>query len=306
MLTYNREDMVSRAIESILAQTYTDFEFIIVDNGSTDRSGEIADEYAVKDNRITVIHRDKGSIGAGRNTALDAAKGEYIAFVDDDDRFDPDYIVSLYDLAINNNSDISICTCDNMGKETGSYPTTSPIIMNDEEALIELLWRKKYTNGFPAKMFKRAMFLNLRFPENVKYEDIHLMYKVIAHAKVIAYQDLPKYHVFRHNKNNSIATTISEKITPEFLDEYRGVYLERTLWLIKHYEQSTLIWRYFYWSFLISMVNKIIIYDLQSCLTYLEEMRKELYEHRIEFNQCPWVQSFEKEWMKEYIDTMSN
>lgn len=70
MLTYNRESFVSRAIESILAQTYRDFEFIVVDNGSTDRSGQIADEYAKKDNRIRVIHRERGNIGSGRNTGL--------------------------------------------------------------------------------------------------------------------------------------------------------------------------------------------------------------------------------------------
>lgn len=78
MLTYNREQFASRAIESILAQTCRDFEFIIVDNGSTDHSGEIADDYAAKDSRICVIHRERGNIGSGRNTGLDAAQGEYI------------------------------------------------------------------------------------------------------------------------------------------------------------------------------------------------------------------------------------
>ena len=68
MLTYNREKLVNRAIESILNQTETDFEFIIVDNGSSDNSGKIADEYAKRDSRIKVIHREKGNIGSGRNT----------------------------------------------------------------------------------------------------------------------------------------------------------------------------------------------------------------------------------------------
>ena len=85
MLTYNREHLVSRAIESILAQTYRDFEFLIVDNGSTDKSGAIADAYAAGDPRTRVIHRERGNIGAGRNTGLNAARGEYIAFIDDDD-----------------------------------------------------------------------------------------------------------------------------------------------------------------------------------------------------------------------------
>ena len=85
MLTYNREQLVTRAIESILAQTETDFEFIIVDNGSSDRSGFLADEYAARDKRIRVFHRERGNIGAGRNTGLEAARGEYTAFIDDDD-----------------------------------------------------------------------------------------------------------------------------------------------------------------------------------------------------------------------------
>ena len=76
MLTYNRERLVPRAIESILNQTYQDFEFLIVDNGSTDKSGKIADTYARQDTRIRVIHRERGNIGAGRNTGLDTARGE--------------------------------------------------------------------------------------------------------------------------------------------------------------------------------------------------------------------------------------
>ena len=92
MLTYNREALVARAIECVLGQTFTDFEFIIVDNGSTDQSGAIADQYAAKDKRIHVIHKECGNIGSGRNAGLDAADGEYIAFIDDDDWCEPDFL----------------------------------------------------------------------------------------------------------------------------------------------------------------------------------------------------------------------
>ena len=81
MLTYNREGFVSRAIESILIQTEPDFEFIIVDNGSNDRSGMIADSYAEKDERIQVIHRKRGNIGSGRNTGLAAVRGRYVTLL---------------------------------------------------------------------------------------------------------------------------------------------------------------------------------------------------------------------------------
>jgi len=83
MLLYNRENYVSRAIESILSQTFTDYEFIIVDNGSTDLGGVVCDKYAQQNEKIKVIHREKGNIGSGRNAGLDLAKGKYITFIDD-------------------------------------------------------------------------------------------------------------------------------------------------------------------------------------------------------------------------------
>ena len=108
MLTYNRENLVSRAIESILNQTENDFEFVIIDNGSSDNSGKIADEYAKNDSRIKVIHREKGNIGSGRNTGLDAVNGEYVTFIDDDDWAESDFLeflyiqISLYNICLGN------------------------------------------------------------------------------------------------------------------------------------------------------------------------------------------------------------
>ena len=110
MLTYNRENLVGNMIESILAQTFRDFEFVIVDNGSTDRSGAVADEYAARDARIRVIHRARGNIGSGRNTGLDAARGEYIAFIDDDDWLETDYLQFLLNLIEENDADIAMCS----------------------------------------------------------------------------------------------------------------------------------------------------------------------------------------------------
>ena len=108
MLTYNREELVSWAIESILNQTYQNFEFIIVNNGSSDKSGIIAEEYAAQDDRVRVIHRERGNIGAGRNTGLDAARGEYIAFLDDDDWVEPDFLEFLLGLAQDSQADVGI------------------------------------------------------------------------------------------------------------------------------------------------------------------------------------------------------
>jgi glycosyltransferase involved in cell wall biosynthesis len=295
MLTYNRETLVSRAIESILAQTYRDFEFIIVDNGSSDRSGAIADEYAAKDARVRVIHRARGNIGAGRNTGLDAAKGDYIAFVDDDDWAEPDFLAFLLGLITEYDADVAIC-----GATDKAFDEKKK--MTAEESLIELMWRKKYNMAFPTKLFRRELAEKLRFPEDGAYDDIALMYRLLAEAKRgVAYHGLPKYTFYRHEGNNSAWTTNHELLDAATLDEYLHAYRTRTEWLSGIFPNSAAAFRYFEWSFIISMVEKINRLKLKGCEKQLEAMTRELTEHRDEFLACPEILGFEKEWMGRYI-----
>ena len=299
MLTYNRENLVSRAIESILRQTYRDFEFVIVNNGSIDRSGQIADEYAAKDGRIRVIHRERGNIGAGRNTGLDAAQGEYITFIDDDDWADPDFLEFLLKLLDENQADVSIC-----GAADKNFDEKK--VMTAEEALIELMWRKKYNMAFPTKLFRRELAEQLRFPVDGVYDDIVLMYKLLAKAKTVAYHGLPKYTFYRHGGNNSAWTTNHELLTPEILAEYLTVYRTRTEWLSERFPNSTTAFRYFEWSFMISMVEKIHRLNLQRCNGLCGQMEHELRIHRNEFINCPEIMDCEREWMEKYIPTGSS
>ena len=92
---YNVEQYLRRCIESILSQTYHNFELILVDDGSTDSSGAICDEYALADERIHVIHKPNGGVSSARNAGIDTAKGEYILFVDSDDRVEPQHISNM-------------------------------------------------------------------------------------------------------------------------------------------------------------------------------------------------------------------
>ena len=294
MLTYNRETLVSRAIESILNQTHTNFEFIIIDNGSTDKSGQIADQYAQKDSRIRVIHRDKGTISAGRNTALDAAQGDYIAFVDDDDWAEPDFLEFLLSLAVDNQADVAICgAADKVFDEKR--------VMSAEEALIELMWRKKYNVAFPTKLFHRNMFASVRFPEDKTFDDIALMYKLLAEANRVAYHGLPKYTFYRHEGNNSSWTTHHEQLTPEILQEYLDAYRTRTEWLSERFPNSADAFAYFEWSFMISMVEKIERYNLTNCENQKQAMLEVLREARVQFLSFPGILDFEKEWYHRYV-----
>lgn len=294
MLTYNRENMVSRAIESVLAQTYKDFEYIIVDNGSTDNSSRIVDEYAKKDERIRTIHRSRGTISAGRNTALDAARGEYITFIDDDDWVESDYLEFLLNLVIENNADMSIC-----GRTDRVFAEKK--IMTTEDALTELLRRKYYSVGFPAKFFKVSLFNGMRFQEVIRYDDISLMHKIIANADKVAYCGHLKYNVSRHDNNNSAWVRNTEMLDPETLDEYLNAYHLRTEYLSERFPNSAAAFRYFEWSFMISMIRKIDRFDIKKCDKQLEYMKLVLKEHYGEFLSCPEIQDFEEEWLKEYI-----
>lgn len=294
MLTYNREDMVSRAIESILNQTFSDFEFIIVDNGSTDRSGMIAEKYAGKDARLRVIHREKGNIGAGRNTALDAAQGKYLSFIDDDDWAEPDFLEFLVNLIEESGADVAICGAAGRVYEEKRF-------MTGEEALIELMWRKKYNVAFPTKLFRRETIEHLRFPEDGKYDDIALMYRLLAEARTVAYHGLPKYTFYRHPGNNSAWTTNHTLLTPETLQEYLDVYRARTRWLSEKFPKSAKTFQYFEWSFMISMVEKIRRLELTACHAQLESMLAQLRTVRSAFLSCPEILDFEKEWMERYV-----
>lgn len=294
MLTYNREALVSRMIESVLCQTYRDFEFIIVDNGSTDRSGAIAEEYAAKDCRVRVIRRARGSIGAGRNTGLDAARGAYIAFVDDDDWAAPDFLEFLLCLLTENAADVAIC-----GAADRVFPEKK--VMDAEEALLELLRRKKYNMAFPTKLFRRELAEGLRFPEEGAYDDIALMYRLLARAKRVAYHGLPKYTFYRHSGNNSAWTTNHSLLTPETLDEYLAAYRTRTAWLCEKFPGNAAAWRYFEWSFLLSMVEKINRLGIAGCERQLAEMTGELRRHREAFLAAGEILEFEKDWVEKYI-----
>jgi glycosyltransferase involved in cell wall biosynthesis len=294
MLTYNRENMLSRAIECILSQVFTNFEFIIINNGSTDESGNIADEYAARDNRIRVIHRQRGNIGSGRNTGLDAVKGDYIAFIDDDDWCESDFLLFLYNLAVENDADISICgAMDKVFDEK--------IIMSAEESIIELMWRKRYNMAFPTKMFRREIMENLRFPEEGMFDDITLMYRSLALANRVAYHGLPKYTFYRHENNNSAWTTNHALLTTKTLDEYLEAYRTRTMWLCEKFPNSAYAWRYFEWSFMLSMVEKIIKYEIKNCERQAEILKNNLAHIQSEFLSNSFIQDFEKIWMRRYV-----
>lgn len=308
MLTYNREKYVKRAVESILCQTYNNFEFIIVNNGSEDNSGLICEDFTNKDKRIRVIHKEKGNIGSGRNAGLLAAKGKYITFIDDDDTAEPDMIEFLYNLIKEYNADISICGSwrSTDGIITPKYIYKNILILDTEQAIIELLKREYYNVTFPCKLIKRELLLPPPFSEDGCYDDVTTTHKVFAEAKRIVAHGEPKYTFFRHNKNNSIFTIKYNLLTPDILNEYLAAYKERSEYLLKRFPRITDYIRYSEWSFMISMCEKIKRYKLNYCKVLLDAMKEELKKNKDYINVNIYLKDFEKDWFNEIIKNTEN
>jgi glycosyltransferase involved in cell wall biosynthesis len=294
MLSHNREKLMPLMSESVLAQDFSDFEFIIIDHGSTDKSGEIADSYAEKDKRVRVIHSPPGNIGHGRNIGIDAAKGKYIAFVDDDDEITPDYLSFHKNLIETYGADISIC-----GTSDRVYDELK--IMSAEEALVELFSRKYFIVQFPAKTINRKLFSGVHFSETAKFDDVEVFPMILSDAVKVVYRGLSKYIYNRHDGSESAWATDHKLLTPEILDEYLSVYKSRTKYLCEKFPENKLRWKYYKWSFMISMVDKIGKYNLEKCKPERAEMIAELRDVRDEFLECPYILDFEKENIEKWI-----
>ena len=127
---YNVEKYLERCLDSLINQTLKDIEIILVDDGSTDDSGNICDKYAKKDKRIKVIHKENGGLSDARNIGLSIANGRYLQFVDSDDFIHKQMIEILYNTIINNNADISICDFDKVYENTKIKYNTKEISLN--------------------------------------------------------------------------------------------------------------------------------------------------------------------------------
>ncbi len=219
---YNVSSYLRRCLDSIMCQTLPFDEIILVDDGSTDNSGEIADEYASAYHTVRVIHQENAGLSAARNAGIDAAQGKYIAFVDSDDYIDHEMNEQLFAL---------LQTCDaNMvkggvwyeqenGEKYTPYPENQERIWSTEEALIELNSYRYFNMSAWGGIFERQLFEDdgsgrgaLRFPVGKLCEDYYLMHRIIARADKVAYTSKPFYHYIQ--RSNSISRNKKVNMAP--------------------------------------------------------------------------------------------
>lgn len=303
MLTYNRKSLVINMIEDILGQTYRDFEYIIIDNGSDDGTSDVLKKYIENDSRIRVITIPKSSIGAARNVGVAHSGGEYIAFVDDDDRVEPDFLEFLISLRDEYDADISMC-----GATEGDGTTRAPqclfdekMVLSGEEAVSLLLGRRFIRNGTATKLYRRNILERFPFVENYRNEDLHTQYKYLLAAKVVVIHGVDKYYITRHAGNVSGFTSDASGWDYQTMRDYLDAYRNRTQYLKENaqslYDQAL----YSEWSFMISMIEKIDRFELSDCEPLQQIMKRELSVHREEFLNMPEIQDFERKWIDDYI-----
>lgn len=181
---YKVEPYLHECVDSILGQTYGNFELILVDDGSPDRCGAICDTYAEKDSRVKVIHKENGGLSDARNAGIDVARGEYITFVDSDDYLHASYLKDMLSAALKYHASIVQCNFTHeagaLGTENASQQKTT--LFSKEEALRDMLEMKIVQVNAWAKLYQRNLFQNVRYPYGRINEDNLTTYQTIWQA----------------------------------------------------------------------------------------------------------------------------
>ncbi len=189
---YNCEKFIERCINSLLCQSFKDFELIIVNDGSTDNTKSVCQKLQEKDRRIRLYNKENGGVSVARNFGMENAKGDYISFVDGDDYVPQNYLSVLFETV--KGTEISVCdiTCIKNGKETNRF-SCNKAELSSVNAIELLLSRKDINSGPYGKLFSKSVVAGLSFPPMKAYEDILFVLEAFKKAKTIVCTDKTEY-----------------------------------------------------------------------------------------------------------------
>lgn len=211
---YNVSKYLRRCLESVILQTYTNLEIILIDDGSTDNSGKLCDNYAQKDNRMVVIHKENGGLSDARNVGISNAHGSYITFVDSDDYIHASFIEQLVDIAIANRVQLVIGNYLKFVKDIDLKNQNKKFEINEKsvelfssrEAKLNMLYRKKLSLYAPGKLYEKSLFETVRFPKDKSYEDVPTLWNIVNNVDKVVYVDFVLY--FYRQRKGSIVNNI--------------------------------------------------------------------------------------------------
>ena len=223
---YKVEPYLRRCLDSIINQTYTNLEIILVDDGSPDNCPQICDEYAAKDNRIVVIHKENGGLSDARNAGLDICKGDYVSFVDSDDWIAFSFAESLLQVIDQYKADIGIASFIRTSNPfTANIKTETNLNIEELDSLqsVKKLWSDEYVTFVTSwgKLYRTSLFSSTRFPKGKIHEDEYTTYKLLYRASKTVFLNNPLYFYFQ--RNDSImanASSDSLRILDAMIERY--------------------------------------------------------------------------------------
>lgn len=282
-ITYNRPELLSRTIESVLGQTFENFEYIIINNGSTDcRTTSIINAYIQKDSRVSsYAYRDNimytnqnGFAGLLHQGRLGSPDCDYFFIIDDDDFMEPDTLEFLYTLAKDSRSDI-VGTGSRFvypdGSKKDKYVFDQTRTFDRVEGMYELLRRRYFNSARGGKLYRKSV---LRFDvvPGVRNRDIYREYRVMNNIGSITVCGEPKYYFYRHDSNLS-GLDNAANITQEKMKEHLSANRIRTAWLGEQMPEIREFARYCEASFMISLWRRIYTLQVKDCYPIAREMR---------------------------------
>ncbi len=205
---YNVSKYLDKCLQSVVSQTYSNIQIILVNDGSTDNSGEICERWKKKDNRIEVIHKKNGGLSNARNVGIEKAQGKYLMFVDSDDIISIDLCEMLHSYLLGNSADLAICdTYHIFSNDSFTFQKDDKVKMycfNRNEAICNLWYQKSFLPSAWGKLYKKELFEQIRFTEGIIFEDIDIMHEIFYLCNRIVYIDVKAYGYVHHE--NSITT----------------------------------------------------------------------------------------------------
>ena len=234
---YNNAPYLEACLDSVLAQSLRDIEVILVDDGSDDGSGDLCDDYACRDARVTVIHQPNAGPSAARNAALDVAQGEFIAFIDSDDVVHHRYLETLLQVIRQSQADVVQAPYqivpDSSRSRYDAQFLQQPLPghftqreLSSEDALLAMLYQQGTADSSPCKLFRRELFEGMRFPVCFRvYEDLYLMAQLYPRIHRFVWIDLPLYFYFKQPSGTLSSLSIQRRDAFEVLETLEAQYL---------------------------------------------------------------------------------
>lgn len=305
LITYNRSHILPRMIRALQAQTFQDYEVILINNGSTDDTAEVCNAYAAEDERVKLvtIETNHGAAPA-RNLGLEHISGKYVLMVDDDDYCEPEMLQHLYDMATEYDADIAITGCVDEysdGRIEPKYVYEELYVWKEEQGLSEFLKREKFHTAPATKLFRKELFEGKRWMEGTCVDDIHFIYKLFVDAKCVVAQGKPMYYFYKHVGNVS-GFLSGDILKPHVLQDYLTMQDERVEYISEHCPKLTEQVRYARVSYMISMVERIKKGLAVDCEEELAHMQKYLRAHKEELLNTEWTTERERLLYQEYVE----